>query len=71
MVPPAFTMSPHIVDCGAAAVNVGEGLESVGADRDAVMEATKAMSDRRMLAQRGATGDFKACIYATSGQANE
>ncbi len=52
---PELTMSPHIVDCGGAAVDVGEAPESaVGADRDVVRNAKEAMSDRRILTQRKA-----------------
>ncbi len=54
-------MSPHIVDCGGAAVDVGEAPESaVGADRDVVRNAKEAMSDRRILTQRKAENQEEA-----------
>lgn len=48
-------MSPQIVDCGGAAVDVDEAPESaVGAARDVVRSAKEVTSDRRILAQRKA-----------------
>jgi len=53
-------MSPHIVDCGGAAVDVGEAESAVGADRDVVRNAKEAMSDRRILTQRKAENQEEA-----------